>query len=1429
MALIDRDETWRTLKPFVAGLIDDKIADVTSSSGVAVAAHDLGGSRHTGTLNSSQAPQFLLRDGSRSLTGNLAVGSTITIDGVDIDVFKAAYDAHIANPDAHHLGFVGLTADSGSAAPNASDLILIAGGNGLASSASGTTLTLNMDTPTTLTVATTNAAGTGHTHAITSSSNPGPSASLLATAASGNLNLGTTLLSVDVANTRMGVGMAPTAARLDVTGGASEAAARIQSSVTTANAMEWLATALTTGALVNATLPAARTVLQARVSGDTVPRMALSQTGLLFGSGSANPDVVLRRSGANTLVADDNALGGAVDLAVSRKGTFGSITPGTAMLTAINPGGEQLRLAYDGLNYAGFSVGAGGNLTMTPTGDVIFDPTGNDILPQSNYDLNLGAINKKYLTLHAAELWVETLVAQDTLATIGGRVLVGPTTQLTSDLAASGTDQTIARRSSSSASGSSASPLVSAPAGATSGDVLLVSLVVGAGTGTTITAVPANARLLRSTANTANTAQLLTYAVPCTPTVPTLSFTLSGSAAWVVGVIAYQNVQLAIVDNITTFQANASSTSIAAPAMNTTVTTTMLVFVGGTAAATTVTPPSGMTEVLDVAGTGITLEMAELIQAGTGTTGTQTATAVAAASNAAHLIALTPRVTSSVVVKHNQMRPGDVVIMEAAGFVEFMSVVSGPSGSGPYTYTMARDLDGTGANPWNAGDALFNTGQAGSGFIDLYSLYGLGGEPLDFLYNFDTDLTAYSANLASDNAITLFGNNANTAINDAMYFGVQSAPWNNLYFNLATAGVYTATIVWEYWNGSAWTAFTPTVTPATPLFQATGSWSIEWMTASLSGWAATTINSQTAYWVRARISAFTSFATPPVTSQRRVYWRRRTTGPTIVGNVRNSSTYNDWSEHWAIGNLNGLYDYGTEVYGFAAGKWSGTAGTTPWISADATSGFRVMRGSTKLAQWDTAGAITIGQVAASQGNVFLSSGGVQTRTNTTVKFDAQADGDIFIGTNTGAAATTFFSLFATAQTYNAESMAVGDVLMGDNSASKANIKWTPANGRLNFRGGTTTQLYIATDGSLTFGGGNGVLDSTGMRLTTYAGSLGVLNNANAVRWVTGAQVEGYIQTTYSSGALTRSLQLAVPATGLATTNVTRITLSTTATSGADNGVVSLIGGNASSSSSFLVTATDIQFSGGIRTGAAAVASFGNINMAGVLYPSNQTTYYLEYNATVQAQAARPGLQTNGNLGASGAVIASDWFRSVGATGWYSQTYGGGLYMQNTTSVEVYGGKYFYAPTGLGIGVDPTVFAGSWRAGIQGATAAAGQYALVVRNSTPTNLMYCENNGALWANVAWTISDAREKHAIQNLSSFRWDDFMQLRPVEYIRNISGLWEVGLIAQETQHIPHAVTVSGLDERLGISQMTILTHAIAAIQDLKATVAALEARLS
>ena len=491
----------------------------------------------------------------------------------------------------------------------------------------------------------------------------------------------------------------------------------------------------------------------------------------------------------------------------------------------------QLKVQYDANNYVDFTVSSSGNLTVAPTGDFYFDPTGDDILPVTGYDLNIGAVHKKYLRLYAAELWVETLVAQETIATIGGRILVGPTTTLTRDVA--DTDTTI-------------------------------------------------------------------------------------------------------------------------------------------------------------------------------------------------------------YVKHNQMANGDIAYMEAynpstedggpLSRVEFFQITSAPttiSSTPPdteYSYTVTRNLDGSGANFWYAGESMFNTGTysggSGDGFIDLYSLQGV----------------------------------------DA---------------------------------GS-------------------------------------------------------------------------TVGPTIVGNVRQSTTYNDWAEHWAIGNLNGLYGYGVDTYGVGLGEY----GAGNHLTIDSTDGIQFYNnvGTTVIGQFNSS-TITLGdttgnhlQLDASTIQLFdsstvmrfyLDSSGVQVgrtgdartvitdsalslfdasnneRVNlgagtlwigdsasterfeydgtdlaifgpSAEKFRVESDGDIFVGDDISVAGGTYFAIFSAAQTYNTESVAAGDMLIGDNSASKANIFWDKSEGQLLFRGGQTTQVYVDTDGSVVAGGGDVVMDSTGLE---FIGDTSAFQGGSkALRW-----------------------------------------------------------------------------------------------------------------------------------------------------------------------------------------------------------------------------------------------------------------------------------------------------------------------------------------
>lgn len=118
-----------------------------------------------------------------------------------------------------------------------------------------------------------------------------------------------------------------------------------------------------------------------------------------------------------------------------------------------------------------------------------------------------------------------------------------------------------------------------------------------------------------------------------------------------------------------------------------------------------------------------------------------------------------------------------------------------------------------------------------------------------------TNETAASNNTTADDMTLL---PAAPAVNDAYYFGAQS-PFRELTVTLSQAGIGVYTLAWEYWNGAAWTAI-PGVQDGTFGFTQTGTVSF-----TIPGaWASSTVNSIGAYYVRARVSAFTSIATQPL-------------------------------------------------------------------------------------------------------------------------------------------------------------------------------------------------------------------------------------------------------------------------------------------------------------------------------------------------------------------------------------------------------------------------------------------------------------------------------------------------------------------------------------------------------------------------------------
>ena len=97
----------------------------------------------------------------------------------------------------------------------------------------------------------------------------------------------------------------------------------------------------------------------------------------------------------------------------------------------------QLRITdYSDANmYFDLKVDTSGNLLVDTIGNIQLLPeagtdTPGQVLPKQTLLTDLGDFNRMFRSLFVGEIYAETLVAQDVLATIGGRISVAPTTML---------------------------------------------------------------------------------------------------------------------------------------------------------------------------------------------------------------------------------------------------------------------------------------------------------------------------------------------------------------------------------------------------------------------------------------------------------------------------------------------------------------------------------------------------------------------------------------------------------------------------------------------------------------------------------------------------------------------------------------------------------------------------------------------------------------------------------------------------------------------------------------------------------------------------------------------------------------------------------------------------------------------------------------
>lgn len=127
--------------------------------------------------------------------------------------------------------------------------------------------------------------------------------------------------------------------------------------------------------------------------------------------------------------------------------------------------------------------------------------------------------------------------------------------------------------------------------------------------------------------------------------------------------------------------------------------------------------------------------------------------------------------------------------------------------------------------------------------------------------------------------------------------------------------------------------------------------------------------------------------------------------------------------------------------------------------------------------------------------------------------------------------------------------------------------------------------------------------------------------------------------------------------------------------------------------------------------------------------STFTAHNISASSTLWAGSA---VVSGGDVTASGAAYASNWFRSYGATGWYSQSYGGGWYMSDPTWVRSYNDKNVYTGGEIRAGtihatgslVSDGIFEITQTAVVHGACSGTGK---MVKASDGSGMLQCDGN------------------------------------------------------------------------------------------------------
>ena len=193
----------------------------------------------------------------------------------------------------------------------------------------------------------------------------------------------------------------------------------------------------------------------------------------------------------------------------------------------------------------------------------------------------------------------------------------------------------------------------------------------------------------------------------------------------------------------------------------------------------------------------------------------------------------------------------------------------------------------------------------------------------------------------------------------------------------------------------------------------------------------------------------------------------------------------------------------------------------------------------------------------------------------------------------------------------------------------------------------------------------------------------------------------------------------------------------------------------------------------VSAGGASTLADSRASSADV-WTSARTFYIQDHNAAHTGAGISVNGSSNVYLKLPSSIQCSDWFRSTGNSGWYHQDYGGGIYMQDSTWVRVFGGKRFYVSN-----ADNSDFSIATAISTEG-----GIYAR--KNITSSANIFA--NGAITAKAS--SSDIRLKTDIQGYDAM--GIIRKFRSVKYHWNAIAKensevfnhdnWNYGLIAQD-----------------------------------------------